>query len=228
MFWLCACALTGHRRFPKRICPRGNARLAQLFHNEIAVHFTAEEQTVFPVASEFRELAALVSDLVAEHVELRAAFAQVEAQTLSSGELCSLARTLSNHIRKEERQLFEMLQQLLSTEQLRGNWEETRSRAQGRDRCMCCTERSDAFATRQREFTTKNKGANRGTRLNSLSLRESVSIAEPSGRLPAHVTLEHCGVRLPEVDYNQAIQHVREFAIHIEAEQFATNLCVLA
>ena len=92
--------------------PAWQCELAQLFHNEIAVHFTAEELTVFPVASEFRELAALVSDLVAEHVELRAAFAQVEAQTLSSGELCSLARTLSNHIRKEERQLFEMLQQV--------------------------------------------------------------------------------------------------------------------
>ena len=99
--------------------PAWQREITQLFHNEIAVHFTAEEQTVFPVASEFRELAALVSDLVAEHVELRAAFAQVEARTLSSGELCSLARTLSNHIRKEERQLFEMLQQVLSSEQLR-------------------------------------------------------------------------------------------------------------
>ncbi len=99
--------------------PAWQREVAQLFRNEIAVHFTAEEQTVFPTASEFRELTALVSDLVAEHVELRALFAQVDAQPVSSGELHSLARMLSNHIRKEERQLFEMLQQLLSAEQLR-------------------------------------------------------------------------------------------------------------
>jgi iron-sulfur cluster repair protein YtfE (RIC family) len=94
------------------------SEVLQLWRNEITIHFAAEERIVFPAARGFKELAALVNDLIADHVELRAHLARAEAQRLSSAELCDFAQKLSNHIRKEERQLFEMLQQLLSKEQL--------------------------------------------------------------------------------------------------------------
>jgi hemerythrin-like domain-containing protein len=94
------------------------SEVAQLFQGEIAIHFAAEEEVVFPAAREFEELAELVSDLINEHGELRVLFARAEAQTLSSVDLSGFARKLSNHIRIEERQLFEMLQRLLPPERL--------------------------------------------------------------------------------------------------------------
>jgi hemerythrin-like domain-containing protein len=109
----------------ERASPVGDADLdawqsevALQFRNEIAVHFAAEEQVVFSAAVRFKELAGLVGDLLAEHVQLRALFARAQERKLSSAELLALAQRLSTHIRKEERQLFEMLQQLLPAEQL--------------------------------------------------------------------------------------------------------------
>jgi hemerythrin-like domain-containing protein len=92
--------------------------VAQQFRNEIAIHFAAEEQVVFPAAREFKELVELVSDLINQHGELRALFARADARTMSSADLSGFARKLSNHIRTEERRLFEMLQHLLPAERL--------------------------------------------------------------------------------------------------------------
>jgi hemerythrin-like domain-containing protein len=94
------------------------SEIAQQFNSEIALHFAAEEQVLFPAARKLKELAALVDELRVDHAELRELFAQAKAQTLPPGELSGFAQKLSTHIRKEERQLFELLQQLLSQEQL--------------------------------------------------------------------------------------------------------------
>ena len=93
--------------------------IAQLFQNEIDVHFSAEEHTVFPAAARFEELQGLVTQLAAEHSDLRRRFAQAKAGAISSYEVLALAQCLSNHIRKEERQLFERMQQLLSNDELK-------------------------------------------------------------------------------------------------------------
>jgi len=94
------------------------AELAQLAQSEIAVHFAAEEQIVFPAAERFEELKGLVKQLVSEHEDLRTRLANAKEGGVSSDEILVLARTLSTHIRKEERQLFERMQQLLSIEEL--------------------------------------------------------------------------------------------------------------
>jgi hemerythrin-like domain-containing protein len=47
------------------------AEVAQLFQNEISVHFDAEERVLFPAARRFEELVPLVEELVNEHHELR-------------------------------------------------------------------------------------------------------------------------------------------------------------
>ena len=90
--------------------------IEQIFQTEIGIHFAAEESVVFPAARNFGELNSLVDDLLADHAWLRDQFART--QKLSPGEVRELAQRLSGHIRKEERQLFERMQELMSGEQL--------------------------------------------------------------------------------------------------------------
>ncbi len=88
------------------------------FAREIEIHFSAEESALFPVARRFSELIPLVEELVADHAVLREWVAS--ARNMSAEELAAFARQLSGHVRKEERQLFERLQQLMTPSQLAG------------------------------------------------------------------------------------------------------------
>jgi iron-sulfur cluster repair protein YtfE (RIC family) len=96
--------------------PTWRAEVRQNFELEIRMHLAAEEQVVFPAAREFGELGFLVEELIAEHEKLRQYFSR--AQGLSSADLTALSRELSGHIRREERQLFESMQRLMSAEAL--------------------------------------------------------------------------------------------------------------
>jgi iron-sulfur cluster repair protein YtfE (RIC family) len=98
--------------------PAWQAEVEQLFEQEIKIHFAAEEEIIFPAAAKFSELTSLVEELLSEHIFLRGSFAQVQAQSMTGEGLAILAHKLSTHIRKEERQLFESLQRLMSAEQL--------------------------------------------------------------------------------------------------------------
>ena len=88
----------------------------QLFQQEIAIHFAAEEKVIFPAAARFPELASLVVELLADHASLRARLSC--PGELDAGGLRELAQQLSQHIRKEERQLFEGMQQRIGEEEL--------------------------------------------------------------------------------------------------------------
>ncbi len=103
---------------PERDVDAWQNEIVQLCHAEIATHFAAEEAVLFPEACRFEQLRELVEDLVADHTALRGTFTRAEARSLSSAELLGLAQRLSAHIRKEERQLFERLQELLNQEEL--------------------------------------------------------------------------------------------------------------
>lgn len=94
------------------------AEIAQHFRAEIRIHFDAEEQFVFPAARAVTELKLLLEELLSEHAWLRKRFAKAEAQGMSTGEIAEFAQGLSAHIRKEERQLFERLQELLNEGEL--------------------------------------------------------------------------------------------------------------
>ena len=94
------------------------AEVAQLFQNEVRVHFDAEERVLFPAARRIEELAPLVEELVNEHHELRTSCARAGANEMSAADLAAFSRILSNHVRKEERRLFEQLQEFLSADQL--------------------------------------------------------------------------------------------------------------
>jgi hemerythrin-like domain-containing protein len=94
------------------------AEIEQHFQQEIKIHFSAEEQMLFPAARQFPELAPLVKELIDDHTLLRESFSQAETRRMSADNLLSFARQLSSHIRKEERQLFERLQQLMTPKEL--------------------------------------------------------------------------------------------------------------
>ena len=94
------------------------AEITRHFQQEIGIHFAAEELVLFPAAKEFDELASLVEELSSEHTMLREDFAQAEARGLSVEGMLAFAKRLSAHIRKEERQLFERVQELMSKEEI--------------------------------------------------------------------------------------------------------------
>ena len=94
------------------------AEIEQHFEQEIKLHFAAEEVELFPAARRFTELIPLVDGLVADHGALRELFKQAESRALSAEDLLAFAQQLSAHIRKEERLLFERMQQVMMAEEL--------------------------------------------------------------------------------------------------------------
>jgi hemerythrin-like domain-containing protein len=94
------------------------SELEQQFASEVEFHLAAEEEKVFPVAARFPELHALIKELLAEHAVLREFFARAVARTLDAASLESYAEILVTHIRKEERELFETMQSLMSPQEL--------------------------------------------------------------------------------------------------------------
>jgi hemerythrin-like domain-containing protein len=108
-----------------RASPIGDADLAawqaeigQHFQTEMRIHFAAEENVLFPAARKFPALCPLVEELLLDHFMLRESFAKAEAHAMSAADVAAFAQQMSTHIRKEERQLFERLQELMSQEEL--------------------------------------------------------------------------------------------------------------
>src|ERR1700693_3212806 len=91
--------------------------IRQIFAQEVATHFAAEEKVVFPAAAVFPDLHVLVEELLAEHVSLRDLFTRAATATLDVHGLQGLVDQLSSHIRKEERQLFEGLQKVMTADE---------------------------------------------------------------------------------------------------------------
>jgi hemerythrin-like domain-containing protein len=94
------------------------AEIAHIFEQEIRIHFSAEERVLFPAAHQFPELTLLVEELIVDHAALRECFSQADAHGMSAESLPAFAQQLSAHIRKEERQLFERLQKLMTSDEL--------------------------------------------------------------------------------------------------------------
>ena len=94
------------------------AEIQQIYEQEIGIHFAAEELHLFPTAQRFAQLQVLVEELIGDHAVLRNFFARAAARDMSVKDLQVFAEKLSVHIRKEERQLFEEMQQLMNPEEL--------------------------------------------------------------------------------------------------------------
>ena len=92
--------------------------IQQIFEQEISFHFAAEEKELFPVAARFPELQPLVQELLTGHALLRNFFSRAAARSLHVAGLQALVEKLASHIRKEERELFEGMQNLMTGEEL--------------------------------------------------------------------------------------------------------------
>lgn len=92
--------------------------IARLFESEIRYHFEAEEKVLFPFAQRAPSLRDLVDELRIEHVSLRQYAAGAAAARLTVPELQLFGASLAAHVRKEERQLFEGIQEFFSAEDL--------------------------------------------------------------------------------------------------------------
>jgi hemerythrin-like domain-containing protein len=82
--------------------------VADLFTVELANHFEIEEQVLFPACGPLP----LIAELLADHRALEAVSAQIQAAP-SAGLLEQFCDLLSTHIRREEQDLFEVLQRQL-------------------------------------------------------------------------------------------------------------------
>jgi iron-sulfur cluster repair protein YtfE (RIC family) len=87
-------------------------KAADLFEIEIKNHFDIEERILFPAIREHLGSLPLVDELIEEHRHLEALIARLPET------LAEFGSTLSAHIRKEERDLFEDIQQRLSAQTL--------------------------------------------------------------------------------------------------------------
>lgn len=94
------------------------AEITQRFQSEISIHFLAEESVLFPVGKRFDEVIPLIEELLMDHAVLRELFAKAEARNMTAADLSGFGVRMSDHIRKEERQLFERLQELMNPDEL--------------------------------------------------------------------------------------------------------------
>lgn len=95
----------------------------EAFFTDTVDHFRREEETVFPLYA--RQAAAdseLLGRILREHMELhglaRALRAEVTAGDVSAATLAELGELLRDHVRLEERELFEDVQRVVPPAQL--------------------------------------------------------------------------------------------------------------
>ena len=91
-------------------------RVADIFDLELRNHFDVEERILFPAIRENLGPTPLVDELIAEHRQLEALVRDVA--TAEPEVLLRFAAQLSEHIRREERELFEDIQKRLPRETL--------------------------------------------------------------------------------------------------------------
>lgn len=94
------------------------SEIEHLFLSELRYHIAAEEAVLFPVAERLDGLTTLAGELRMEHQALRRYAGRCATRELTRPELEIFAKTLSHHVRKEERRLFEEMQRLLPAAEL--------------------------------------------------------------------------------------------------------------
>lgn len=113
---LALCVLT-ERGLQSNASPRNIARLARkaIDHYEVELtnHFEVEERILFPALTE----SALVSELISQHRQVESLVARLREQP-SAAILLEFTALLRSHIRREENELFEDAQKILSREEL--------------------------------------------------------------------------------------------------------------
>ncbi|MCF8260153.1 MAG: hemerythrin domain-containing protein [Melioribacteraceae bacterium] len=90
------------------------------WENELNIHFENEEQILFPaVKGKNKEIDSLIDELLVEHVEIKTAIADLNNNSDAENQLIDLGNKIENHIRKEERILFDKIQEQFSESELK-------------------------------------------------------------------------------------------------------------
>ncbi|MBT8386178.1 MAG: hemerythrin domain-containing protein [Ignavibacteria bacterium] len=89
------------------------------YKSELVKHFTNEEEILYhAVKNKSNEIDVLFEEIISEHKKIQQLVVQLESGENKSDILNKLGVLLELHIRKEERSLFEKIQNLLSEEEL--------------------------------------------------------------------------------------------------------------
>ena len=90
------------------------------YEEKLKPHFAAEENILFPsVKNVSPEISSLVDELISEHRDIFILIEGVNAADDKKEQLNKIGVLLEKHIRKEERKLFELIQQRLSEDELK-------------------------------------------------------------------------------------------------------------
>jgi iron-sulfur cluster repair protein YtfE (RIC family) len=91
-----------------------------IYHTELEHHFRDEEQIVFPyLKGKDVELDNLITEILNEHIILKEKILSLNENPNLVDQLDEIGNILSEHIRKEERVLFEKAQTILNDEELK-------------------------------------------------------------------------------------------------------------
>jgi len=89
-----------------------------LFYDELVPHFRKEENILFPSVKGKNEMVdELINKIVDEHKQIKSLVALLDEKS-SEDVLDEFGYLLESHIRKEERELFKLIQEVLSEEEL--------------------------------------------------------------------------------------------------------------
>jgi iron-sulfur cluster repair protein YtfE (RIC family) len=92
----------------------------EIYHTELEHHFRDEEQFVFPYFKEKdAELDNLISEILNEHIILKEKILSLVDNPNLIDQLDEIGNILGEHVRKEERILFEKAQTILSDYELK-------------------------------------------------------------------------------------------------------------
>jgi len=90
------------------------------YKSELVKHFTFEEEILYPaVKNKNNEIDELFEEIISEHKKIKRFVIQLETNENKTDILNKLGILLETHIRKEERLLFEKIQNFLSDDELR-------------------------------------------------------------------------------------------------------------
>ena len=85
--------------------------ILSFFRNDLAAHFRAEEEILFPfMRANVAGSASMIDELVRQHEEMRHGADQIEAGSGLAKLIFDLGDLLERHIRKEERELFPLFE----------------------------------------------------------------------------------------------------------------------
>jgi hemerythrin-like domain-containing protein len=92
--------------------------IVEHFESDLRFHLEAEESILFPAAARYGELAPLVDDLRADHALLREAVEAMRGSAPTLEQVKDFGALLDAHIRKEERGLFERMQEFVPAKKM--------------------------------------------------------------------------------------------------------------